>query len=193
MGGIIGGLYGGGDVYIDNCGNEGAVESTGQNAGGIVGVCFNGTILHLTNVYNIGTITGATAGESGSLSGWMANAVIENCYSVAGYPTAEDTHGFQQGNQFARGSGIKLTNCYDFGTGDWGTNNGDWGSAFGDGRKIADADDETEMSRVFAGLFDGNGGNVWRMEYNGDWPHPVLYRRGVEGEQLQSLRGCRRC
>ena len=177
--GIIGGLYGGGDVYIENCGNEGAVESTGQNAGGIVGVCFNGTILHLTNVYNIGTITGATAGESGSLSGWMANAVIENCYSVAGYPTAEDTHGFQQGNQFARGSGIKLTNCYDFGTGDWGTNNGDWGSAFGDGRKIADADDETEMSRVFAGLFDGDGGNVWRMEYNGDWPHPVLYDTDV--------------
>jgi len=175
VGGIIGGLYGGGDVYIDNCGNEGAVETTGQNAGGIVGVCFNGTILHLTNVYNIGTITGDTAGESGSLSGWMANAVIKNCYSVAGYPTAEDTHGFQEGNQFARGNGIELTNCYDFGTGDWGTNNGDWGSAFGDGRKIADAGDETEMSRVFAGLFDGEGGNVWRMEYNGDWAHPVLY------------------
>ena len=178
VGGIIGGLYGGGDVYIDNCGNEGAVESTGQNAGGIVGVCFNGTILHLTNVYNIGIITGATAGESGSLSGWMANAVIKNCYSVAGYPTADDTHGFQEGNQFARGSGIQLTNCYDFGTGDWGTNNGDWGSAFGDGRKITDADDETEMSRVFAGLFDGDGGNVWRMEYN-DWPHPVLYDTDV--------------
>lgn len=174
--GIIGGAYGTGDVYVENCGNEGTVESTGQNAGGIVGVCFNngGMIAHLTNVYNVGEIKGATAGESGSLSGWMTNAVLKNCYSIAGYPSATDTHGFQQGNQFARGNGIDLTNCYDFGTGDWGTNNGSWGTAFESGKgKIAEVN-ETEMGRVFAGLFDAEGGNVWRMEYEG-WVHPVLY------------------
>lgn len=172
--GLIGGLYGGGDVYIENCGNEAAVVTTGQNAGGVCGVCFNGTILHLTNVYNVGTITGAADRESGSLSGWMANAVIKNCYSIAGYPTASDTHGFQEGNQFARGNDISLTNCYDFGTGSWGKNDGDWGACFKPGAgKIAEVN-ETEMGRVFAGLYDGEGGNVWRMEYEG-WEHPVLY------------------
>ncbi len=172
--GLIGGLYGGGDVYIENCGNEAAVVTTGQNAGGVCGVCFNGTILHLTNVYNVGTITGAADRESGSLSGWMANAVIKNCYSIAGYPSASDTHGFQEGNQFARGNDISLTNCYDFGTGSWGKNDGDWGACFKPGAgKIAEVN-EAEMGRVFAGLYDGEGGNVWRMEYEG-WEHPVLY------------------
>ena len=177
--GIVGGAYGTGDIYIENCGNEGTVESTGQNAGGIVGVCFNngGMIAHLTNVYNVGVITGATANESGSLSGWMTNAVLVNCYSIAGYPTSENTHGFQQGNQFARGNNIQLTNCYDFGTGDWGQNNGTWGQAFADGRKINEVN-ETEMGRVFASLFDAEGGNVWRMEYD-SWAHPVLYDPAV--------------
>lgn len=174
--GLIGGAYGTGDIYIENCGNEGSVQSTGQNAGGIVGVCFNneGMIAHLTNVYNVGEITGASANESGSLSGWMTNAILKNCYSIAGYPTSENTHGFQQGNQFARGNGIQLTNCYDYGTGDWGTNAGTWGECFKAGEgKIAEVN-ETEMGRVFAGLYDAEGGNVWRMEYEG-WAHPVLY------------------
>lgn len=173
--GLIGGAYGTGDIYIENCGNEGSVTSTGQNAGGVVGVCLNngGMIAHLTNVYNVGEITGATANESGSLSGWMANAVLKNCYSIAGYPTSENTHGFQQGNQFARGNGINLTNCYDFGTGDWGKNDGSWGSVFVGDHKIAEVN-ETNMGVVFAGLYDAEGGNVWRMEYDG-WAHPVLY------------------
>ena len=173
--GLIGGAYGTGDIYIENCGNEGSVTSTGQNAGGVVGVCLNngGMIAHLTNVYNVGTITGVTGGESGSISGWMANAVLKNCYSIAGYPTSENTHGFQEGNQFARGNGINLTNCYDFGTGDWGKNNGSWGSVFVGDHKIAEVN-ETNMGVVFAGLYDAEGGNVWRMEYDG-WAHPVLY------------------
>ena len=170
--GLIGGIYGGGDVYIENCGNEAAVESTGMNAGGVCGVCFNGTILHLTNVYNVGTITGAAANESGSLSGWMQDAVIENCYSIAGYPSADNTYGFQQGNQFARGNNIKLTNCYDYGTGDWGQNNADWGGVFAAGAgKIAEVN-ESEMGRVFAALYDAS--DVWRLEFDG-WVHPVLY------------------
>ena len=173
--GLIGGAYGTGDIYIENCGNEGSVTSTGQNAGGVVGVCFNngGMIAHLTNVYNVGEITGATANESGSLSGWMTNAVLVNCYSIAGYPTSDNTHGFQEGNQFSRGNSINLTNCYDFGTGNWGTNNGSWGSVFVGDHKIAEVN-ETNMGVVFAGLYDAEGGNVWRMEYDG-WAHPVLY------------------
>ncbi|WP_197018955.1 SusF/SusE family outer membrane protein [Xylanibacter brevis] len=171
---LIGGTYGAGDIYIENCGNEAPVQSTGQNAGGIIGCRFNDNICHLTNVYNVGEITGETAGESGSFSGWMSNAVLKNCYSIASYPTSEDTHGFQQGNQFSRGNGINLTNCYDYGTGLWGQNESTWGDAFADGRKITDPDDETQMGAMFAGLYDAEGGDVWRMEYEG-WAHPVLY------------------
>jgi len=166
---LIGGTYGAGDIYIENCGNEAPVQSTGQNAGGIIGCRFNDNICHLTNVYNVGEITGATDNESGSFSGWLSNAILKNCYSIAGYPTSENTHGFQQGSQFSRGNSINLTNCYDFGTGDWGTNNGNWGVL----NKI-DGVNETTMGVVFAGLYDAEGGNVWRMEYEG-WAHPVLY------------------
>lgn len=171
---LIGGTYGAGDIYIENCGNEAPVQSTGQNAGGIIGCRFNDNICHLTNVYNVGEITGATAGESGSFSGWLSNAVLKNCYSIAGYPTSGNTHGFQEGNQFSRGSDINLDNCYDYGTGLWGQNESTWGDAFADGRKITDPDDETQMGAMFAGLYDAEGGNVWRMEYEG-WAHPVLY------------------
>jgi len=171
---FIGAARGTGDIYIENCGNEGAVTATGANAGGIIGCRYDNITAHLTNVYNVGTIRGGQAGESGSLSGWMTNAVLVNCYSIAGYPTAENTYGFQEGNQFARGNSINLTNCYDYGTGAWGQNNGTWAGPFENGAgKIAEVN-ETEMGRVFAGLYDGEGGNVWRMEFEG-WPHPVLY------------------
>lgn len=171
---LIGAIRGSGNIYIQNCGNEGSIMATNANAGGIVGCRYDNSTVHLTNVYNVGTITGTLAGESGSISGWLSNAVLKNCYSIAGYPTSGNTHGFQEGNQFSRGNGINLENCYDYGTGLWGQNESTWGYAFADGRKITDPNDETQMGAMFAGLYDAEGGDVWRMEYEG-WAHPVLY------------------
>lgn len=125
---FIGAIRGSGDIYIENCGNEGTVTASGANAGGIVGCRYDDSTVHLTNVYNIGVITGGR--ESGSISGWLSDAVLTNCYSIVDYVTASDTHGFQEGKQFSRGNDIKLTNCYDYGTGDWGTNNSDWRGVF---------------------------------------------------------------
>ena len=162
-----------GELYIENCGNEGAVTASGANGAGFVGCKYDDNVIPcLTNCYNVGEIRSGYDG--GSFSGWMPKAKMVNCYSIAGYPSAEDTYGFQEGNQFSRGWSIELTNCYDFGTGDWGQNNGSWGdNCFVGDRKITEVN-ETTMGVVFAGLYDAEGGNVWRMEYEG-WAHPVLY------------------
>ncbi len=125
---FIGAIRGSGDIYIENCGNEGTVTASGANAGGIVGCRFDNSTVHLTNVYNIGVITGGR--ESGSISGWLSDAVLNNCYSFVDYVTSANTHGFEEGKQFSRGNDMKLTNCYDYGTGDWGTNNSDWRGVF---------------------------------------------------------------
>ena len=165
-----------GELYIENCGNEGAVTASGANGAGFVGCKFDDNVIPcLTNCYNVGVIH--SGNDGGSFSGWMPKAKMVNCYSIVS-PDEKDgdgvSYGFQQGNQFSRGWSIELTNCYDFGTGDWGQNNGDWGNCFKPGAgKIAEVN-ETEMGRVFAGLFDAEGGNVWHMEYDG-WAHPVLY------------------
>lgn len=139
---FIGAIRASGDVYIENCGNEAPVFARGVNAGGIVGCRYTGTP-HLTNVYNIGVITGLRQSESGSISGWLSDGILTNCYSIVDYVTAADTHGFQEGKQFSRGENIQLTNCYDYGTGDWGENGGDWHGVFdiNSNRKIKSLDD----------------------------------------------------
>ena len=165
-----------GDLFIKNCGNEGAVTASGANGGGFIGCKYDDNVIpNFTNCYNVGVIH--SGNDGGSFSGWMPKAKLTNCYSIVD-PAEKDgngvSYGFEQGKQFARGGDIQLNNCYDFGTGDWGQNNGSWGSVFEkDKGKIAEVN-ETEMGRVFAGLFDAEGGNVWRMEYDG-WAHPVLY------------------
>ena len=102
----------GGDVNIQNCGNEASITSNGGvNAGGIYGVNQdNGgyVVVHMTNCFNIGKISGT---DSGGLTGWTGNnAVVENCYTAGSYSTTDF---------FARtGSGTTLTNCYTTGSKD---------------------------------------------------------------------------
>ncbi|UKK49124.1 hypothetical protein L6475_03965 [Prevotella sp. E9-3] len=101
----------GGDVYIQNCGNEATITSSGSNAGGILGVNQNNdgyVVLHMENCFNTGNVSG---NESGGLTGWTGdNAVLTNCYT-AGSSSATDF--------FARiGNGSTLTNCYTTGSKD---------------------------------------------------------------------------
>ncbi|WP_155808218.1 hypothetical protein [Xylanibacter brevis] len=164
-----------GNLYIRNCGNESAVSSTGANAAGFIGCKYDDDVIpNLKNCYNVGVIHSSNGG--GSFSGWMPKAKLTNCYSIVSQDEKDNnnvSYGFENGQQFSRGWSQELTNCYDFGTGDWGTNNGSWGSAFTGDHKIMEVN-ETTMGVVFAGLYDAVDGNVWRMEYEG-WAHPVLY------------------
>ncbi len=173
---FIGSTRGPGNIYIENCGNDGKIYASGANAGGIVGVRYDTNTVYMTNVYNVGEITGVTAGESGSISGWLTNGVLTNCYSVVDYATAEDTHGLAQGQQFARGNNIKLTNCYDYGTGDWGQNNGTWGGPFeiSTGHKITDLKTIKDGS-LFA-IDNPQPATYTNPVYNGDAPDPSVIR-----------------
>ena len=101
----------GGDVYIQNCGNEATITSSGSNAGGILGVNQVNSgyvVLHMENCFNTGNVSG---NESGGLTGWTGdNSVIVSCYT-AGSALASDF--------FARiGNGSTLTNCYTTGSKD---------------------------------------------------------------------------
>ena len=141
-----------GTITLLNLGNEGTMNG-GTNTGGIVGCDFNGSItIHMTNCYNVGSITASN--EGGGLGGWLGNnAVTLNCYNNGTVTNGES---------FARGNNIQLTNCYDAVT-NWPDLIHVDASAFADGT-------------VFAALFDAD--NVWRMEFN-DPAHPVLYDAAV--------------
>ena len=153
-----------GDLFIINCGNEAPVTATNQNAAGFIGCKYDDNVIpNLTNCYQVGIIRGGW--DCGSFSGWMPKAKLTNCYSVAGYPTESDTYGFEQGQQFGRGWSQELNNCYDLGTGDWGTNNGSWGEAFQGDRKL------TEENIKNGVLLAGLGENVWHQKKDA---HPVL-------------------
>ena len=176
---FIGAIRASGEVYIKNCGNEAPVFARGVNAGGIVGCRYSGTP-HLTNVYNIGVITGLRDNESGSISGWLDNGILTNCYSIVDYVTASDTHGFQEGKQFSRGNNIQLTNCYDYGTGSWGENGGDWGGPFdiNSNRKIKSLDD-VQNGKLFEGTI-ATASSYTNAVIDADVPDPDVIR-GEDG------------
>ena len=101
---FIGHVSGNGEALLEQLGNEATVTTTDQNAGGIVG-CNTSGELHLTllNCYNAGNIS--SGWEAGGLSGWLGNdAVTNNCYNM-GVVT--------NGESFARGNNIQITNCFD--------------------------------------------------------------------------------
>ena len=89
---------------IINCVNFGAIKSTGEYAGGMVGY-FKGNIL---NCCNKGTIIGGKT--SGGIVGTMCGSV-ENCYNIS------DIQGYRAaGILNAATEGANAINCYSIGT-----------------------------------------------------------------------------
>ena len=164
VGAFVGGTWqNSGTVTFLNCGNEGSVNSTGQNAGGILGCNFNGSIaIHMTNCYNSGTVTSGS--EGGALSGWVsANKRIINCYNSG---NLTNSAGFVRGDNNG-----DIINC-------WSTSNATAGNDCRDANTILTDDTQLRDGTVFTALhnYNANGvdGSVWKMEF-ASTRHPVLY------------------
>ena len=101
---FVGHVSGNGNALLEQLGNESAVTTIDQNAGGIVGCNTSGELkLTLINCYNAGNIS--SGWEAGGLSGWLGNdAITTNCYNMG-----EVTNG----ESYARGNNIQITNCFD--------------------------------------------------------------------------------
>ena len=101
---FVGHVSGNGNALLEQLGNESAVTTIDQNAGGIVGCNTSGELkLTLINCYNAGNIS--SGWEAGGLSGWLGNdAITTNCYNM-GVVT--------NGESYARGNNIQITNCFD--------------------------------------------------------------------------------
>ena len=108
--GLIGGSTASGDIYLENLGFEGDVSCTRAGAGGVLG-CNTGSqaIIHMTNCYSTGYISGSEVMENGALSAWLGSsgAVITNCWSSA------TVTGYQNGDKYlARFNSATFNNCY---------------------------------------------------------------------------------
>ena len=129
------------------------VTTFDQNAGGIVGCNTSGELkLTLINCYNAGYIS--SGWEAGGLSGWLGNdAITTNCYNM-GVVT--------NGESYARGNNIQITNCFDPVT--------DWPA-------LPVTPIENFTNDVVYNLLAEAAPGVWFLsaETNG---HPVLYDTG---------------
>ena len=154
-GGFIGSLNGNGAVTLERLGNEASVSTVDQNAGGIVGCNFSGEAkITLTNSYNAGAIS--SGWEAGGLSGWFGNdAVLTNCYNMGTVANGES---------FARGNNIQITNCFDPVT-NWETLTKVDMVAFTDGT-------------VYDLLATAAGKGIWFLSAEEDG-HPVVYNTGI--------------
>lgn len=107
VGAIIGTLNGGGDVYVENCGNEAPVEGTHHNVGGLVGKAFSSTIGHFTNCYNVGVVKACVDANAAGLTFNTEGAEFTNCYNYLSGGT-----GLEDGKWFTHTSSYTATNCY---------------------------------------------------------------------------------
>ncbi|WP_027454447.1 FIVAR domain-containing protein [Xylanibacter brevis] len=103
-GAFVGHVSGNGSALLECLGNEGTVETVNQNAGALVGCNTSGELkLTIKNCYNAGAIK--SGNEAGGLSGWFGNdAITENCYNMGTVINGES---------YARGNNIQITNCFD--------------------------------------------------------------------------------
>ena len=154
-GAFIGGVReGSGTLTFNNCGNEAAVTTTDQNAGGLLGCNFVGEVkVIVTNAYNVGTIT--SGWEAGGLSGWFGNnAEMHNVYN-AGTVTGD------RSESFGRGNDIQLNgSSYDIAT--------NW-----PGMYVITNDSPVQV--VDGTLTDALADNVWHQAL-GEGSHPVLHK-----------------
>ena len=151
---FIGHISGNGTALLEQLGNEGMVTTIDQNAGGIVGCNTSGELkLTLLNCYNAGYIS--SGWEAGGLSGWLGNdAITTNCYNM-GVVT--------NGESYARGNNIQITNCFDPVT--------DWPA-------LPVTPIENFTNDVVYNLLAEAAPGIWFLsaETNG---HPVLYDTGI--------------
>ncbi len=153
-GAFIGHVSGNGNALLEQLGNEAYVSSIDQNAGGIVGCNTSGELrLTLINCYNAGNIS--SGWEAGGLSGWLGNdAVTTNCYNM-GVVT--------NGESFARGNNIQITNCFDPVT--------DWPA-------LPVTPIENFTNDVVYNLLAEAAPGIWFLSAETDG-HPVLYDTGI--------------
>ena len=151
---FVGKADGNGTAQLEQLGNEAYVETVDQNAGGIVGCNTSGNLkLTLLNCYNAGTIT--SGWEAGGLSGWLGNdAITTNCYNMGLVVNGES---------FARGNNIQITNCFDPVT--------DWPAL-----PKSPIEDFTNGT-VYNALSQAAPG-IWFLSEE-DFGHPVLYNTGI--------------
>jgi len=108
VGAIIGTLNGGGNVYVENCGNEAPVEATNYNVGGLVGAAFSSTKGFFTNCYNVGSVKSGIAGNAAGLTFNTDGAVFTRCYS---YLNSESS-GMFENKWFTNTGSYTATTCY---------------------------------------------------------------------------------
>lgn len=163
-GAFVGHASGNGTALLAQLGNEGSVETVNQNAGAIVGCNTSGELkLTIKNCYNTGAISSSY--EAGGLSGWFGNdAITVNCYNMGTVTNGES---------FARGNNIQITNCFDP-VNDWTTLN-----------KVA-IEDFTNGA-VYAKLAEA-APYVWYLSAE-EGGHPVLYKTQWGGQELSPYAG----
>ena len=168
VGAFVGRAQGEGNLLLEELGNEANVIGN-KNAAGILGVDWeNNVSIIMNNCYNTARIesTATQNPDGGALSGWMGSkARVTNCYNIGE---------IVGGDNFARGTQIKVKNCYATYT--------DWPAADIDNESFdaisPTSDYKFSDGTVFAALFNGVDGSVWRMYFdteNATKSHPVLY------------------
>ena len=123
--GAITGYASGSGSVIENCVNEAAITSTGNNVGGIAGYAYNAAI---RNCANKGTVTGASS-VGGIIGGFVANgSTVTGCYNEG----AVTATGSKAGGIFGgSGYGVTVENCYNTGKITGSTSGGIGGEAKG--------------------------------------------------------------
>lgn len=109
VGAIIGTLNGGGDVNVENCGNEAPVEGTHYIVGGLVGKAFNSTIGHFTNCYNVGIVKAGVDANAAGLTFETEGAVFTRCYS---FLSSADCSGLIDNKWFTHTTSYTASTCY---------------------------------------------------------------------------------
>ena len=103
VGGVVGYNYIGGSVT--NCYNTGAVNSSGNRVGGVVGY----NISSVTNCYNTGTVTG-TGDYVGGVVGYNISSTVENCYNIG--KVTGSAASSNVGGVVGYNNGGSVTDCY---------------------------------------------------------------------------------
>lgn len=160
VGGLIGAVAGSGWLYLENCGNEAYVKCSRENAGGIMGVVFNGgPATQLTNCYNTGNVYGGW--DSAIITGWAGG---HGSVKYLGFwNTGVVENGEDSGMRLWRNnSGITYERIY---------------SNFGSGQGEQAIDTDDLASGAFAYMLNGNvDAGMWlqNLEGNDKDAHPTL-------------------